>query len=102
MLMRYNILNINVPIGAFFRKHRRLLGISGEKLGQKLGLSQQHISRLERGQATFSIDIILQLLNEIDKTLLDLIIEVFYEDSGEVLIEYQSLQQFSTELTQKN
>ncbi|HGM9964325.1 TPA: XRE family transcriptional regulator, partial [Providencia stuartii] len=61
-----------------------------------------HISRLERGQATFSIDIILQLLNEIDKTLLDLITEVFYEDSGEVLIEYQRLQQFNTELTQKN
>ncbi|WP_230683886.1 helix-turn-helix domain-containing protein [Providencia rettgeri] len=60
-------------------------------LGQKLNISQQHISRLERGQATFSIEIILQLLNEIDKTLLDLIVEVFYEEPYEVLIEYQRL-----------
>ncbi|MEQ4664174.1 helix-turn-helix transcriptional regulator [Providencia rettgeri] len=100
--MRYNTLKINVRIGSFFRKHRRLLGISGKKLGEKLNISQQHISRLERGQATFSIEIILQLLNEIDKTLLDLIIEVFYEDSCEVLIEYQRLQQFDTELMQEN
>nr|ELR5136150.1 helix-turn-helix transcriptional regulator [Providencia rettgeri] len=57
----------------------------------KLNISQQHISRLERGQATFSIEIILQLLNEIDKTLLDLIVEVFYEEPCEVLIEYQRL-----------
>ncbi|HAU5529993.1 MULTISPECIES: helix-turn-helix domain-containing protein [Proteus] len=89
--MRYNISSASVRIGAFFQKHRRLLGMSGKILGQKLNISQQHISRLERGQATFSIEIILQLLNEIDKTLLDLIVEVFYEDPCEVLIEYQRL-----------
>ena len=74
-----------------------LLGISGKKLGQRLDVSQQHISRLERGQATFSIRTVLQLLNEVDKTLLDFIVEVFYEDSGAVLIEYQRLQQLNTE-----
>ncbi|MDQ5992427.1 helix-turn-helix transcriptional regulator [Providencia stuartii] len=97
MLIRYDTSEINARIGSFFRKQRMLLGISGKKLGQRLGVSQQHISRLERGQATFSIRTVLQLLNEVDKTLLDFIVEVFYEDSGEVLIEYQRLQQLNTE-----
>lgn len=100
--MKYNIFNINVRIGSFFGKNRRLLGISGKNLGQKLNISQQHISRLERGQTTFSIEIILLLLNEIDKTLLDLITEVFYEDLGEILIKDQRLQQFNTEFALAN
>lgn len=97
MLIRYDTSEINARIGSFFRKQRMLLGISGKKLGQRLDVSQQHISRLERGQATFSIRTVLQLLNEVDKTLLDFIVEVFYEDSGAVLIEYQRLQQLNTE-----
>jgi len=97
VLIRYDTSEINARIGSFFRKQRMLLGISGKKLGQRLDVSQQHISRLERGQATFSIRTVLQLLNEVDKTLLDFIVEVFYEDSGAVLIEYQRLQQLNTE-----
>ena len=58
MLIRYDTSEINARIGSFFRKQRMLLGISGKKLGQRLGVSQQHISRLERGQATFSIRIV--------------------------------------------
>ncbi|WP_259604814.1 helix-turn-helix domain-containing protein, partial [Proteus mirabilis] len=48
--MKYNTVNINVRVGSFIRRHRTLLGISGKSLGKKLNLSQQHISRLERGQ----------------------------------------------------
>ncbi len=88
--MKYNTLNINIRIGSFIRKHRILLGMSGENLGQKLSLSQQHISRLERGQTVFSFELILHLLNAIDKSVSDLIAEVLYEDSTyENLIIYQ-------------
>ncbi|AWF42996.1 hypothetical protein CSC16_2560 [Proteus mirabilis] len=34
-----------------------------------------------------------------DKTIFDLVTEVFYEDPGEILTEYQRQQQFNTELT---
>ncbi|MDK6973665.1 helix-turn-helix domain-containing protein [Proteus mirabilis] len=97
--MKYNTVNINVRVGSFIRRHRILLGISGKSLGKKLNLSQQHISRLERGQTNFTIEIILYLLNELDKTIFDLVTEVFYEDPGEILTEYQRQQQFNTELT---
>ena len=99
MLMKYNTVKINVRVGSFIRRHRTLLGISGKSLGKKLNLSQQHISRLERGQTNFTIEIILYLLNELDKTIFDLVAEVFYEDPGEILTEYQRQQQFNTELT---
>ncbi|EJD6048537.1 helix-turn-helix domain-containing protein [Providencia rettgeri] len=87
--MKYNTSNMNVRIGSFIRKHRRLLGMSGENLGRKLSLSQQHISRLERGQTAFSFELILHLLNVLDKSVVDLINEVLYEHTNEVLIEYQ-------------
>lgn len=90
--MKYNALNINVRIGSFIRKHRTLLGMSGKNLGQKLSLSQQHISRLERGQTAFSFELILHLLNVLDKSVVDLINEVLYEHTGEILIEYQPLE----------
>ncbi|MEX6285706.1 helix-turn-helix domain-containing protein [Providencia hangzhouensis] len=100
--MKYNTSNINVRIGSFIRKHRTLLGISGKSLGKKLNLSQQQISRLERGKTTFSFEIVLHSLNVLDKSLLDLIAEVFYEDACEILIEYQHQQQFNTELALAN
>ncbi|WFC29426.1 hypothetical protein PT008_04100 [Proteus mirabilis] len=58
-----------------------------------------YASPLERGQTNFTIEIILYLLNELDKTIFDLVAEVFYEDPGEILTEYQRQQQFNTELT---
>lgn len=100
--MKYNTSNINVRMGSFIRKHRTLLGMSGKNLGRKLNISQQHISRLERGQATFTFEIILHLLNVLNKSLLDLVAEVFYEDTCEILIEYKRQQQFNTELTLVN
>lgn len=90
--MKYNISNINIRVGSFIRKHRKLLGISGKNLGRELNLSQQLISRLERGKTAFSFKIVLHLLNVLDKSLLDLIAEVFYEDACEILIEYQRQQ----------
>lgn len=87
--MGYNTLNINLRIGSFTRKNRILLGMSGKKLGRKLSFSQQHISRLEEGKTAFSFELVLRLLNVFDKSLSDLITEVFYEDTYEFLIEYQ-------------
>lgn len=95
--MKYNTLSINIRIGLFIRKHRTLLGMSGKNLGQKLSLSQQHISRLERGQTAFSFELILNLLNVLDKSVVDLITEVLYEHTGEILIEYQLWNQFNTD-----
>ncbi|WP_433587474.1 helix-turn-helix domain-containing protein [Providencia alcalifaciens] len=91
--MKYNTLNINFRIGSFIRKHRTLLGISGKNLGKKLNLSQQQISRLERGQTAFSFEVVLRLLNALNKSASDLIAEVLYEDSAYenlIIHQYQS------------
>lgn len=96
--MKYNTLSINTRIGLFTRKQRILLGLSEKKLGRKLNLSQQHISRLERGQTVFSFELVLRLLNLFDKSLFDLISDVFYEDTCEILIQYQYHNPSNTEL----
>lgn len=81
--MKYNTLNINARIGEFTRNNRRSLGMSGKVLGNKLNISQQHISRLECGKCIFSLEFILRLLNVFDKSLPEFIVEVFYEDAHE-------------------
>lgn len=96
--MKYDTSNVNIRIGSFIRKRRISLGMSGKKLGRKLSLSQQHISRLERGETSFSFELILNLLNVLDKNLIDLINDVFYEHYGEIIIEYQHQKQFNNEL----
>lgn len=45
----------NTDIGAKVRKRRLLLGWSASILGKKTGLSQQQISRYERGTQNFTI-----------------------------------------------
>ncbi|MEY0838736.1 helix-turn-helix domain-containing protein [Providencia alcalifaciens] len=41
--------NINLEIGDFIRKTRLKNGLTGAQLGKLVGVSQQQISRYERG-----------------------------------------------------
>ncbi|WP_392435866.1 helix-turn-helix domain-containing protein (plasmid) [Yersinia sp. HM-2024] len=78
--MEYNTSNINSRIGKFVRQNRASIGMSSKSLAAKLNISQQHISRFELGQCAFTLEFILRLLNVFEKSLCDLIYEVFYED----------------------
>lgn len=51
----YNINNINQYIGNKIRARRKNLSWSAEKLGKKMGLSQQQISRYEHGTQNISL-----------------------------------------------
>ncbi|MBN4865700.1 MULTISPECIES: helix-turn-helix domain-containing protein [Providencia] len=45
----------NFYIGQKMRRRRLQMGLTGDNLGQKSGLSQQQISRYERGVQNFTI-----------------------------------------------
>lgn len=45
----------NSYIGQKMRRRRLQMGLTGDNLGQKSGLSQQQISRYERGVQNFTI-----------------------------------------------
>ncbi|WP_323085140.1 helix-turn-helix transcriptional regulator [Providencia alcalifaciens] len=52
-----NLVNIfsNEQIGEQIKYKRRLMGLTGKELGDRMKLSQQQISRYERGTQNFTI-----------------------------------------------
>ncbi|QXX85182.1 helix-turn-helix transcriptional regulator (plasmid) [Providencia sp. R33] len=52
--------NVNT-IGIKIKKLRKGKGLTAEELGRFLGVSQQHVSRYERGVSLVNIDILIKL-----------------------------------------
>lgn len=59
-----------------YRKIRQLRiekGISQKALGEKCGLTQQAINRIEQGQRNIDIDLLLKLTNALDVKIFDIL-----------------------------
>ena len=56
-------MKLNEKIGIFIRNARISKGLSEKELASLISISQQQISRYERGISTLSIENILRLLN---------------------------------------
>lgn len=54
--------NINVKLGRLIQKSRRKKGISGTELAEKLNISQQQISRYERGITKLTCERLIDLI----------------------------------------
>lgn len=50
-----------VEIGAHVRAKREALGLTQQALADELGVTHQHVSRLESGQAMPSLDLVVRL-----------------------------------------
>lgn len=55
---------------------RKLYGLTGKELGEKLGVSQQQISRYERGICRIDIDMLVYFLNELNTPFNEFFINV--------------------------
>ncbi|OAT25703.1 helix-turn-helix domain-containing protein [Proteus myxofaciens] len=53
--------SLNLFIGSYFKRNRKLKKISGKQLGTMLNLSQQQISRYENGNTPFTIELMIKL-----------------------------------------
>lgn len=63
----------SIFVGQRIKNIRRGKGLTGKELGDKIGLSQQHVSRIENGAVNISVDLIYELSRVLDVTLSDLI-----------------------------
>ncbi len=61
--------SIDVKIGSFIRQRRLALGLNGKDLARKLNLSQQQISRYERGECVFSFYILILFFKALDENI---------------------------------
>lgn len=75
--------SVSVAIGRKIKETRKSLGMTGEQLGLRLGVTQQQISRYESGTTPMTIDIlflIVRALNvKIEEILSDYISLLDYE-----------------------
>lgn len=59
-------MSLSLQIGKFIRDERVKKGLTEKELAFLISVSQQQISRYERGDSTFSIENILVLLNALN------------------------------------
>ncbi|MEG0279733.1 MAG: helix-turn-helix transcriptional regulator [Morganella sp. (in: enterobacteria)] len=55
------MMNINKIVGEQIRANRKKQGLSGSELGEKLRLSQQQVSRYERGECNIPLDMLFTI-----------------------------------------
>jgi transcriptional regulator with XRE-family HTH domain len=60
-------------IGENLRAARQQADLSQTELGQLTGVSLKHVSRVERGEANVSVDILNKLAKAVGKTLIEII-----------------------------
>lgn len=60
-------------VGASVRAHRRAAGLTQEDLADKLGVSTQWVSEVERGNGTASLDFLYKLADVLDTSVSELV-----------------------------
>ncbi|WP_272572700.1 helix-turn-helix domain-containing protein [Providencia sp. PROV258] len=65
--------NINLEIGDFIRKTRLKNGLTGTQLGKLVGVSQQQISRYERGSNGLSLPDLIFILSIMNASFSDFV-----------------------------
>lgn len=76
--------HVSIGVGRKIKETRKFAGISANALGQKLGLSQQQISRYENGKSSMTIDIVVMIARQLDISVNDLLSDYLHasEDNG--------------------
>ncbi|BBU94414.1 MULTISPECIES: helix-turn-helix domain-containing protein [Providencia] len=64
------MINVNRIVGREIRKRRKHLGLSGIELANLVGVSQQQISRYERGECNINIENLHTLANALDTEMI--------------------------------
>lgn len=87
MNKKHNVpdLDFNRRVGMFVRKHRISDGLSGCDLGKMIKISQQQVSRYERGCNSLSLYQLDQIIKSLNITWKDFVKEVIYFDQSDVV-----------------
>lgn len=62
--------NVNQIVGKEIRKRRKNLGLSGMELADLIGISQQQISRYERGECNITLENLFSLAKALEVSLI--------------------------------
>lgn len=76
--------SLRIDIGLFLRKSRINKSLTGLELGKLLNVSQQQISRYERGETGISIELLDLMLKALDKNWVGFFFSVIANHADEV------------------
>lgn len=62
--------NVNQIVGKEIRKRRKNLGLSGMELADLIGISQQQVSRYERGECNITLENLFSLAKALEVSLI--------------------------------
>ncbi len=79
-----NHININKLAGKYIKKNRLKKGLTGVQLGKLLYISQQQISRYERGKNNISLSLIILFNNKIGLETEDFLAYISSEKENEI------------------
>ncbi|EKT60162.1 helix-turn-helix domain-containing protein [Providencia sneebia] len=85
---------INYAIGRQIYRIRKSRGLTGNELAKKMNISQQQISRYERGTCRIDLNVLICILHALKITLGDFFVGVsliLKEVSPETYVEYNAL-----------
>ncbi|MEX9868309.1 helix-turn-helix domain-containing protein [Providencia huaxiensis] len=71
------MINVNRIVGREIRKRRKHLGLSGIELANLVGVSQQQISRYERGECNINIENLHVLANALETEMICFLLMMF-------------------------
>lgn len=83
--MNSNRNKLRENIGQFLRYSRRERSLSGKELGNLLNISQQQISRYERGVTSMNIETLDCILYALDKSWADFFYSGIFDDKDNVV-----------------
>ena len=76
------MINVNWIVGREIRKRRKNLGLSGIELANIVGVSQQQISRYERGECNINIENLHVLADALETNLICFFIDDIFIGKG--------------------
>lgn len=76
--------NVNQIVGKEIRKRRKELGLSGAELAGLVGISQQQVSRYERGECNITLDNLISLAKALETDLICFFNDEIFSIEGRV------------------
>ncbi|WP_405471078.1 helix-turn-helix domain-containing protein (plasmid) [Morganella morganii] len=84
--MKIKSKDLDIHIGLYIKKTRKEKGLSGRVLAQKIGISQQQLSRYENGTTKLTFETVNEILLAFNKQWFHLFNEVIYKFDHEQMI----------------
>lgn len=92
-MYKWNLVNLKIHIGRIIQLYRLRKELSQFQLGLEVGMSRDHIGRIERGQTNPTIENILKISDFLNIDILIFFTELHQNELSSILEEIKNLKE---------